>query len=114
MEYDLTKPESREETYLAKLTNDYSGALPDPISRIDYYLKKLIEIVSVGASGNEFTDELLEKLNGIETGANLAYKTPNGEYDCTTAVYTNSIVCTREGGFATSTKYWISLSFLID
>ena len=37
MAYDLTQPESAAETYLAKLTGDYSGELPDPITRIDFY-----------------------------------------------------------------------------
>lgn len=49
MAYDLTQPESAAETYLAKLTGDYSGELPDPITRIDFYLKKLVE--SGGTSG---------------------------------------------------------------
>ena len=49
MAYDLTQPESAAETYLAKLTGDYSGELPDPITRIDFYLKKLV--ASGGTSG---------------------------------------------------------------
>lgn len=50
MSYDLTKPESREETYLAKMTNDYSGTLPDPIARVDFYLKKLAEMGGGGGT----------------------------------------------------------------
>lgn len=41
--YDLTKPQSRSEKILGSMTGDYSGELDEPLSRIEAYLKKLVD-----------------------------------------------------------------------
>lgn len=42
-EFDLTKPQSRSEKILGKMTKDYSGELDPPQSRVEAYLSKLSE-----------------------------------------------------------------------
>lgn len=42
-EFDLTKPQSRAEKILGKMTKDYSGELDPPQSRVEAYLSKLSE-----------------------------------------------------------------------
>ena len=44
-DYDLTQPQNRGEQYLATLTNDYSGGIPEePQSRVEAYLDKLVDL----------------------------------------------------------------------
>ena len=42
-DFDLTMPTERAEKYLAKMAKAYDGALPEPISNIDKYLKIIAE-----------------------------------------------------------------------
>lgn len=69
-DFDLTMPTERAEKYLAKMAKVYEGALPEPISNIDRYLKLLAENDAGGGSGG-ITPKPLENadLNTVtETG----------------------------------------------
>ena len=54
-EFDLTKPQSRSEKILGKMTKDYSGELDPPQSRVEAYLSKLSE--GGGGTGGGSSDE---------------------------------------------------------
>lgn len=74
-DFDLTMPTERAEKYLAKMAKAYDGALPEPISNIDKYLKILAENGSGGGSGGGITPKKLENadLNTVtETGSYYA------------------------------------------
>ena len=53
-EFDLTKPQSRAEKILGKMTKDYSGELDPPQSRVEAYLSKLSE--GGGGTGGDSSD----------------------------------------------------------
>lgn len=58
-EYDLEHPQSRGEQYLATMTHDYSGDLPEePHSRVEAYLEKLVDL----------TEDTEERISDLETG----------------------------------------------
>ena len=44
------EPITREEMYLAAAAGEYSGELPEPKTRLEYYLKKIKEAVENGSS----------------------------------------------------------------
>lgn len=44
------KPITRDEMYLAAAAGEYSGELPEPVTRLEYYLKKIKEAVENGSS----------------------------------------------------------------
>lgn len=74
-DFGLTMPTERAEKYLAKMAKAYDGALPEPISSIDKYLKILAENGSGGGSGGGITPKKLENadLNTVtETGSYYA------------------------------------------
>lgn len=74
-DFDLTMPTERAEKYLAKMAKEYDGALPEPISNIDKYLKILAENGTGGSSGGGITPKKLENadLNTVtETGSYYA------------------------------------------
>ena len=74
-DFNLTMPTERAEKYLAKMAKAYDGALPEPISNIDKYLKILAENGSGGGSGGGITPKKLENtdLNTVtETGSYYA------------------------------------------
>lgn len=74
-DFDLTMPTERAEKYLAKMAKEYDGALPEPISNIDKYLKIIAENGTGGGSGGGITPKKLENidLNTVtETGSYYA------------------------------------------
>lgn len=74
-DFELTMPTERAEKYLAKMTKQYDGTLPEPISNIDKYLKILAENGTGGSSGGGITPKKLENadLNTVtETGSYYA------------------------------------------
>ena len=44
------EPITRDEMYLAAAVGEYSGELPEPKTRLEYYLKKIKEAVENGSS----------------------------------------------------------------
>lgn len=57
--YDLTHPQSRGEQYLATMTHDYSGDIPEePHSRVEAYLEKLVDL----------TEDTEDRITDLETG----------------------------------------------
>ena len=52
--FELTKPHSRAEKILGKMTKDYSGELDPPQSRVEAYLSKLSE--GGGGTGGDSSD----------------------------------------------------------
>ena len=74
-DFDLTIPTERAEKYLAKMAKQYDGALPEPISNIDKYLKIIAENGTGSGSGGGITPKKLENadLNTVtETGSYYA------------------------------------------
>ena len=44
------EPITRSEIYMAAAAGEYSGELPEPVTRLEYYLKKIKEAVENGSS----------------------------------------------------------------
>lgn len=62
-EFDLTKPQSRSEKILGKMTKDYSGELDPPQSRVEAYLSKLSEGGGGTGGGSSDGDYVTVRIN---------------------------------------------------
>lgn len=101
-DFDLTMPTERAEKYLAKMAKAYDGALPEPISNIDKYLKILAENGTGGGSGGGIAPKKLENAD-LNTVTETGFYYANFDHTCKNVPskvgsYGFSIIVTNGGG----------------
>lgn len=74
-EFDLTKPQSRSEKIMGKMTKDYSGELDPPQSRVEAYLSKLSEGGGGTGGGSSDGDYVTIGLGFKGNGSDVFYNT---------------------------------------
>ena len=93
------EPITRSEIYMAAAAGEYSGELPEPVTRLEYYLKKIKEAVENGSSvAPEDIDAAIEASAGTGlslSGTTFSNSAPNVKSDWNAAAGTDAEILNK-------------------